>query len=33
MWDDRPRIDKVGQNRRLDGWKSDAYCLQRQQPY
>ena len=21
MWDDRPRIDKAGQNRRSDGWK------------
>ena len=31
MWDDRPRIDKAGQNRRSDGWKSDAYCQQRQQ--
>lgn len=23
-WDDRPRIDKAGQNRRSDGWKSDV---------
>ena len=22
VWDDRPRIDKAGQNRRSDGWKS-----------
>lgn len=22
MWDDRPHIDKAGQNRRSDGWKS-----------
>ena len=21
VWDDRPRIDKAGQNRRSDGWK------------
>lgn len=30
MWDDRPRIDKAGQNRRSDGWKSDVYCQPRQ---
>ena len=29
-WDDRPRIDKAGQNRRSDGWKSDVYCQPRQ---
>lgn len=22
-WDDRPRIDKAGQNRRSDGWKGE----------
>jgi hypothetical protein len=33
VWDDRPRIDKAGQNRRSDGWKSDAYCQPRQQSY
>lgn len=33
VWDDRPRIDKVGQNRRSDGWKSDVYCQPRQQSY
>lgn len=30
VWDDRPRIDKAGQNRRSDGWKSDVYCQPRQ---
>lgn len=33
VWDDRPRIDKAGQNRRSDGWKSDVYCQPRQQSY
>lgn len=33
VWDDRPRIDKAGQNRRSDGWKSDVYCQPRQVVY
>ena len=33
VWDDRPRIDKAGQNRRSDGWKSDVYCQPRQNGY
>lgn len=33
VWDDRPRIDKAGQNRRSDGWKSDVYCQPRQEIY
>lgn len=30
VWDDRLHIDKAGQNRRSDGWKSDVYCQPRQ---
>ena len=33
MWDDRPRIDKAGQNRRSDGWKEFEEYEQQSQEF